>query len=271
MKLIKMDDQELQYLKILVYGITGIGKTTSLKTLGPLGKNALIVIPERGAGPLRGTALEGLRFSTWEQVRTLIRLFMSSGKLPAKEEDPDVEDSVRKAVVDCKLLVIDSLSSLHDMLIEHIVTVDRKDLLNARGKTAKEAARKMHDGIMTLDDWGAYKTRLLNFIRVLSHLDVHIICTALGLFVEDKKGLLDTKWAPALSGKSALECLQHFGQVFSMESMTDTGGVEKRVWRTKTDGRIQAKDESGLLDEFEETNWLNVIRKIMAKPNGGAK
>ena len=115
-----------------------------------------------------------------------------------------------------------------------------------------------------MEDWGLYKTRILNMINHFCHLPLHIIVTCRAKWSEDKQGRSVLR-TPNLSGKSAYECAAYFDEVLHMEANEGEDGKPGRVWRTFNDGRVIAKDASGILDPLEETNWTKLFTKILKK------
>lgn len=263
MKLTTTDDQSLTYLRILVHGDSGIGKTTSLQTLKAKADKVLICVSERGTVPLRKHKFACLPLNTWDDAREIIRYFVAP-------DDYFVEgDPIRAAVKRCKILAIDGLSEMHDQCIRQIVGVDKKALSTARGKSKAE---KNYEDQMGLEDWGLYKARMLNMISAFCHLPVNVIFTCLSAWSKDKTGG-ETFRTPGLSGKAALECPRFFDLVLHMEAgpEKDDKGKSISVWRTFNDGRIIAKDATGVLDAFETTDWLKIFGKILGKQNGSKK
>lgn len=257
MKLTTTDDQSMTYVKALVYGDSGIGKTTSLKTLKRKADKTIICVSERGVLPLRAEKFQCLQLDTWSDIREVVGYF--------KNPDAIEDEAIQAAVKSCKILVVDGLSELHDQLIREILEVDKKAMAKARGG-GRSKGEKVHEDQMAIDDWGLYKTRMLNMISALCHLPVNLIVTCLSAWVKDKEGG-ETYRAPNLSGKSALECPRFFDLVLHMEAAKDADGKPTRVWRTFHDGRIIAKGTEEL-DPFEPADWLHVFGKILGTKNG---
>jgi hypothetical protein len=260
MKLTTTDDQSLTYLRILVHGDSGIGKTTSLRTLKPEADKTIICVSERGTVPLRKHKFRCLPLDCWDDARVIIGYFRTIGK-------GEPNDAIQNAVNVCKILVIDGLSELHDQCVRNIVEVDKKALAAARGKGK---ADKNYEDQMGLEDWGLYKSRMLNMISAFCHLSVHVIFTSLSAWSKDKEGG-DTYRTPGLSGKAALECPRFFDLVLHMEAAKDSDGKHTCVWRTFNDGRIIAKDATGDLAPFEPADWMTVFGKILGTKNGSKK
>ncbi len=263
MKVTSTKDKELQYIHALVHGDSGVGKTTSLRTL-PEDRTA-IVLRERGTLPLRARDYAVLCIEEWEDVPQIIGMFMQP---QTRERPSEIKD--RKITV----LAVDSLSELSELCKRHIVEVDRKRLTTDRTKGKRDTPPGIYDEQLTMEDWGLYRTRMLNLISAICHLPLHTICTSLSAWTEDKVrgGVLRT---PNLSGKAAQECAAYFDLVLHMESIDEpgeNGPTNKRVWRTFNDGRTIAKDASGVLEPFEDANWTKVFKKILGNNRkGGGK
>ena len=256
LKLCSTSDMELQYIKALVYGDTGIGKTTSLRTLPE--DRTLIALGERGAIPLRNKQFKVLRFGSWEDVRQIVGLFMSG-------VSSDKTDML-KALVETKVLVFDSLSEVSELCMQHILKVDRCALVSERTGSKRDTPANVYAELMGMEDWGLYRQRMRNFLATLAHLPVHVICTCQSAWSKDKTGG-DTLRTPNLSGKLARECGSFFGLLLHMEAQQGEGGP-MRVWRTFNSNDIMAKDESGALAPFEETDWTKLFTKILGTTKG---
>lgn len=251
-KLISTQSGELNRLTVIVYGDTGVGKTTSLKTL-PVDKT-FIGVGERGAIPLKDQAYPAMIFREWDDLRELLGLFLH----PDEIKDP----KTKKAIETTRILVIDSLSEISDLCIKQIIQVDRRALTKERTKNQSDKPDKIYEDQMTIEDWGIYKTRMLNLISAFCHLDVHVIFTCRANWPNDKNGN-PTMRTPGLSGKAAIECGAHVGLLLHMEAAKDSEGKDVRMWQTFKTDAVLAKDESGKLDPFEETNWMTVFEKII--------
>jgi len=90
---------------------------------------------------------------------------------------------------------------------------------------------------------------------------MHVIFTCVAAWAKDREGG-ETFRSPGLPGKTALKCPAYFDLVLHMESRGD-GENNERVWRTFHDGRIIAKDATGILGKFEKTDWTHVFHKIL--------
>jgi hypothetical protein len=252
MKLTTTNDTKLNYLRAIVYGDSGIGKTTSLKTLWR--DNTLIAITERGAIPLRNEKFNALQIGCWKDLRTLIGWFAAPDAIEDKE--------AAKAIRGCRILAVDSLSDVAELCIRHILEVDRKILISQRTKGKSDTPENVYEDLMQMEDWGLLRKRMRALLSSFCHLPMHVIFTSLATWSKDKQDQ-STYRTPALSGKLATECPAFFDLVLYMESRPTSNGETQRVWRTQNDGRIIAKDASGALDAFEAPDWKAVFTKIL--------
>lgn len=261
MKLTTSRSKEHQYVRALLFGDSGIGKTTSLRTL-PADKTLIVLAGERGLVPLRNCDYRVISCTCWNDLREVAGGLMR----PETARSPEIT-----SVLDgCSIVAIDSLSDISDMCIRQIVGVDRVALVQQRTGGKEDAPRGIYDDLMTIEDWGLYRTRIANLVNVFTRLPKHVIFTCLAGWSEDKRAG-ETFRTPGLSGKFARECPAHFDLVMHMESQTDGDGKNVRVWRTAHDGRTIAKDASGVLEALEEADWMTIFRKILGTKKGAGK
>lgn len=257
MKRTTIDDAALQTLAVLVYGDSGIGKTTSLKTLisnPTMEDKVILAVSERSTTPLRGSNFQTvLLLEKWPDVQELYSAFLAPDAL----EDKELAEAVKR----CRVLAIDSLSEISDICMKHIIGVDRKQLVKERTGGKAETPENVYADLMTLEDYGLYRNRMLGFISAFCHLPVNLVATCSSGWSKDKDGG-DTLRTPGLAGKSARECAAYFDLVLYMTDQ-GTGTEPRRVWQTYNNGRILAKDASGKLNPFEPTDWTALFSKIL--------
>lgn len=258
MKLTNTQDKKLTSISALVHGDSGCGKSTSATTLSP--EYTFILNGERGTLAMREKPFPVLQFTSWDDIQVAYQMFSK----PDAIEDKTIKEAVQKT----RVLFIDSLSECADLCIKQIIQVERKTLTRRRTGDKEDAPPNIYADLMTWEDWGLYKNRMLKMISAFTHLPINIIFTCLSAWSKDKQGS-DVYRVPNLGGKTALECPAYFDEVLHMESQEDSSGELIRVWRTFYDGEIIAKDASGVLDPFEETDWPKLFAKILApKPKG---
>jgi len=250
MKLTTTDAAEMNTVNALVVGASGIGKTTSLRTLPK--DQTLIAASERSLLPLKGLGFDVAKIDCWDDVRGMVSDLRSSLKVGDKT---------------IKILAIDSLSDIAELCIKQIVHTDRRKMIGERTKGKSEVPIGVYEEAMTIEDWGAYGRRLSAFISAVVQLPVHVVFTCLERWKEDKSTGV-TMLVPAMSGALAFACPKYFDIVVNMRNMKADEEAEERVWQTYNDGRILAKDSTGKLDKFEATDWTELFKKVL---NGKAK
>ena len=259
MKLTTTKDKSLTAISALLHGDSGIGKTTSLGTLPE--DRTLILVGERSIVPLRHRNFRVMRMDTWDDVRNAYAALAK----PEAIEDPEL----KKAIEATRVVCIDSLSEVSEMCIRNIVEVDRRHLVMQRTKDKRDTPEGIYEDQMTMEDWGLYRTRMRNVVSAFCHLPINLICTVLSAWTEDKQTGRQLR-TPNFSGKFAHECPAFFDLVLYMESQ-DVDGKPARVWRTFNDGKIMAKDASGVLDQYEESDWTKLFTKILASGKKGTE
>lgn len=257
MELTTTEDKKLSFIRALVHGDSGIGKTTSLTTLPA--DRTIILAAERGLLPLRRQKFPVLRIECWNDLRQA----MAALNHPEAVEN----EAIRNAAANAKTVACDSLTEFSMLCMRHIVEVDRRKLVSERTKEKTDKPAGIYEDQMTQEDWGLYRTRMANLTSALCHLPYHIVVTALTAWTENKKSGEVMK-TPALSGKFAFEVAAHFDLVLHMEAATDSEGNAARVWRTANDGQVIAKDASGVLDAIEAPNWTSIFTKILGNGKG---
>lgn len=249
--------QDLTYIRALLIGDSGIGKTTSLLTLPT--ERTLIITGERGAIPLRKASYPAIQVGSWADCK--------AAYLAIADPDKCETDELKQAITSATVIAIDSLSEISAMCIRHIVEVDRRALMNQRTKGKSETPTNVYEDLMQMEDWGLYRDRIKSMVSAFCHLPKHVIMTCLAGWTEDKRTGA-TYLAPGLNGKAAREVPAFFDLVLSMISVEvagEDGKRNERRWQTYNDGRTIAKDSSGALEPLEETSWTKVFTKIIGK------
>jgi len=255
MKLTSTKDKHLTTISALLHGDSGIGKTTSALTLPE--DRTLLAIGDRGALPLRYKDYPVLRFHTWDDIQIIYRMFAR----PDGIEDAEIKSKVKGT----RVLFVDSLSKISDLCVEHIVNVERVSLTRERTGNKRDEPVGIYKKQLTQEDYGLFRSKIAHLLASFTGLNVNIIMTCLSAWSKDKHGG-DVYRTPNLPGKIATECPAHFDLVLHMGVNDDN----ERKWQTFNDGEILAKDSSGALDPYEETDWTKLFSKIL-KGNANAK
>jgi GTPase SAR1 family protein len=265
-KLTTSSSRELNLIRALLHGDSGVGKTTSIMTLPP--KKTVVAGSERSLLPLRHNEYAVAVVETWDDVRELHRKMLD----PAGFLEEFKAAGSQGECEEIGVLAIDSLTEYSEMCKRWIVEVERKQLLADRKELkGKEQVLGIYDDLMTQEDWNLYTTRMKNVVSAYCHLPVHVIFTSLSAFSENKKTNEVIK-TPAINGKFAFEIPGQFDAVFHMESQDvpgSDGTQNRRVWRTYNDGTVLAKgirDANGKdLPPFIEPDWGKFFSRILAK------
>lgn len=259
MKLTNTQQRDVRFIRALVHGDSGIGKTTSLAAL-PEDKT-LIVALERGLLPLRKKNFHVLTIDAWQDLRELVRAFHHA----TIADDGGVSLTIDGQTIEgLRILAFDSLTECNQLCKRHIVEVDRPAIVIEKAK-AKDADSEptshvigTYDEQLTIPDWGLLASRMEGLVSAINHLPVHTIFTALSTWKEEKQTGSIFR-IPALNGAFAISCPAHFDEVFHMESTQDN----VRRWRTFNDNTHLCKDASGVLEPFEPADWNGIFSKIL--------
>ena len=175
---INLKSKEAQYIKLLIYGASGTGKTMSIKTLPTKGTLILSTEPQT---PIRlsGTEYECLEIESWDDVYYNIYEMLLKDDLEDKPE--------------YRIVVIDSITMLANMSINQIITKDR---MAVRGTTKVKGT---FEEVPTLPEYGLSGIRWVNFFTKFTNLKKHIIMIALEQEKQDNEGVIF--YAPDITGK----------------------------------------------------------------------
>ena len=237
------EDQK-QFLKILVHGDSGAGKTT-------LGGSA-----HRRFKPLFLSAESGL---------LSLRKFKDENGKPIKfdfvriDSFEDIKEAYRgiknnPALAKYDTIVIDSLTELQKICMDHILAEEKKDT-------------------PTIKDWGSLLARMTGIIRAFRDLDRNLIVTCLSERYEDPENGTN-RISPMLQGKIKDGLPQYFDEVFYLFTQQKQSEDKKTIVVTRklqtvgTD-RVVAKDRSGMLAPLEEPDFCSIYDKIFGPQKAG--
>lgn len=158
-------------VKMLVYGQSGIGKTSLMGTLEP--SETLIISAESGLLCLADKAIDVIEVKSYEAVRAAFA-YLSKGEDEGKY----------------KYVAIDSLTEISDMLVKHL--------------KAKDEYRNPSN---VLKMWGEFSESIVGLIKAFRDLPRHVVFSALSDDVND--GGIITK-LPLISGNKAQKLLSSF-------------------------------------------------------------
>lgn len=228
MKRFTTSDEQQTFLKFLIYGISGAGKTYLLSTV-PEPERAFICSVEAGSLSLSRVSIEGAQINSMKDANECYEWLKGSDE--AKQFN---------------FIQLDSITELAEICL-------------AEELPAHKDPRKA---------FGAMMDRMKRLIRAFRDLPGrHIYMTAKQSQIQDEAGRLyfgpdmpGQKLGPGLP--------YWFDEVFALRlnKQTDpaSGVVETaRTLQTLGDDNYIAKDRSGLLNEFEPPNLAHIMNKIL--------
>lgn len=257
MKLTKTNAADEKFVRAMVFGDSGSGKTYTGLTLPVEGTTVILI--ERSPGPMRTKPYNVIRVESYADIGPLFAAL----RKPESCEDPNL----KKVILSTKRLFIDSLSAIGEACVKHIIEVDRKKLIKERSGGNKDKPDNIYEDLMQMEDWGLYRSRMLALVSAFCHLPYHIIFTALAAWHTDKGSGVTSKTVN-LSGKAALECVAYFDLVFYMLNKSTKPGEVERAFQTYADGLIVAKGDE-TLDLLEPPNWATVLTKYLKGGKNG--
>jgi hypothetical protein len=189
-----------RYLKLLIYGNYGVGKTTLAGTATDVEGMGDVLIINAEAGDLSLAEFEGLDEITVQDFRTLGRIneFLKQHCKARDEGDTDKLKQLEAAVRGCeakdikepreyRTVIIDSLTELEAYCFNQLLGITDTTRLDEDPQSA---------------EWTEYKknhTMMLRVVRAFRDLPMHVIFTASEQFQQDESKRY--KYSPDLTGK----------------------------------------------------------------------
>jgi len=252
---------------IIIYGDSGIGKTTICKNM-PSPFFALI----RGGGehrplPLVKTGIPFAEINTMQEWNELILDLKGtqSTKIPKEViemakilDGKDHSEGIVIGGYKVKTLVIDQFPTLYNLYMNDIIhRVSRK-------RDTPETPN--------MQDYGHARRVFTNFLMEVNNIPhLHKVYLALSEIDEDEN-TKDRYGAPMVPGKLALEVMLFVDFVFRMHNRREMQGgkmVEYRAFQTQPEGIWRCKDSSGKLPKYialpnsDYNFWEEVILKCL--------
>lgn len=259
LKLTKTSDEINKFIKGLLMGPTGSGKTTSIKGFGDFKgldpASTLIIVSERGARPLYDTSYDMIKVNSWEEVDSLLEAIIKKNKAVLEQIGLDLSKY--------SCIVIDSLTDISDMLKTYILEKARPELMLERTNNRSRKPEKMYEDAMSQEDYGVYKTLLQNLVRNVNAIEKNVIWMALSA-TRQKFG--EDIVVPDISGQFAFQVGRYFDYVFLIEDRTAKDGAVRRGWKTRQDSTTLCKDSTGELAGFIPPDWNAILNKTQPQP-----
>ena len=265
------DDQLLlEDSSTIIYGDSGIGKTTIAKQW----PNPLFLIM-RGGGehrpaPLLNSGIPYIEVQTKEQMDEILIEVRRNGTIkvpPQLKRSSSLADAITKASdgkfteeYAVKTIVIDQLSSMHTLFINHVLTKVARNRENPDTPNQQDYQQTLRQ----FNSW---------VIEVNQVPRTHKVWLALAEIDEDTR-TKERYGAPSIPGRLAVDILKYVDFVFRFYiRRTVTAGTvkESRVFQTQPDGMWKAKDSTGKLPAVIEIPgpafpvWSGVIVPALEK------
>lgn len=242
-KIESTDTIDYRFLKVLVYGFPGSGKTRFAGTAGkrfkPLilsAESGLLVlnqIKDADGKPIKFDFVKIEKFEDIEFARQFLRF---------KDHKYDT-------------VIIDSLTEIQQVCMDKILREEKREKAQ-------------------MQDWGTLNNRMVAMIRDFRDMNLNFIVTALCDSIEDQE-TGTARLGPLLQGKLKETVDGYFDEVFYLtgkEAKSPDGKTDiKRYLVTQGSNRFRAKDRSGMLPLAVEPDFCKIHDAIFAKTKNEAK
>lgn len=230
----RMADKRFDYIKGLLYGDPGVGKTTFLATASLIKAMSPMLLLDIEGGDL------SLRdFPDVEVVR-----------VTSYEKMQPIYDELHRGRHGFKTVGIDNLTELRYFSMSSI-------MIDAVAKNDK-----MDPDVPSQREWGKNSSQVRAVVRGFRDLPMHTFFTAHAKEAEDKRTNL-TKVKPALPGQLSDE-ISGFVDLVLYYYIKMVGQEHKRLMLTTKTATTNAKDRSGKLPSvLEEPSMTDLIKLIL--------
>jgi hypothetical protein len=231
------------YLNFLVYGESGVGKTTLAGSADavPSMRPVIVIDIEGGTESLRDSFpdVEVVRVRTWNQMQDVYNV-LYTGDHPYKT------------------VILDSLTEIQKFNMDQIMI----DLITKKPEVDPD--------VPGMREWGKNLEQVRRMVRGFRDLDMHTIFTALEK--DDKDDVTGArKVYPMLSGQLAKQVaafMDVVGYYYVKQFGIGDKAEYKRLLLTRATQKYTAKDRSGKLEHVIESPTMSMLFEMMyPKPN----
>jgi len=253
MKIIGADERlnEPRGVKVLLIGLTGVGKTSQLRTLDPA--RVLFLDGEAGDLSVQDVPVDTIRIDDWQTARNIaVRI---GGPNPSFAPTSCYSEAHYKAVGG----TLENLDKYELIFVDSITAISR---LSFRWAEQQPEARSERTGAKDLR--GAY-----GWLHQLQHVRAkHVIFVGILEKVSDDFGRFVEYRVQMEGAKVPREIGAIVDEVIVMEFLDfGKGPTRGFVCRPDNPWKFPAKDRSGKLDQTEPPHLGNLIVKILNRGN----
>ena len=237
--------QAIEFLKILVFGESGAGKTTFVGTAqdSPLTSPAFMLDIEGGS-----TVLNDKPDIDVKQSRKMI----GEDSKPGEESVQEIADILHKNPKYYKFFALDSLTELREIDMQEVMLQQ----FNKKPDTTDIY-------VPSPREWGKSGSRVKEVLRYLKDLPCHVVVTTLLSEKKDERtGII--KMEPMLPGQLQGQVPGFFDIVGFLKATTKNGATIRTMQFKKTE-RVMAKDRTKALPDILEEPTIPEIWDIIFK------
>lgn len=221
----------LTSIKILLYGPSGAGKTTTASTLEH--SKTLIISAESGLLSIRHCNIDVFDLTVNDKNQII----------PSHERLDNIGRIYNYLINDTKYenIFIDSLSEISQIVLD-------------------SCEKRYPDPKNSLQKWGDSNKLMTSIITKFRDLQKNVIFTCLSKVEKDENNRRFQDFS--VYGSISAKLPQYFDEVFFLHSFkNDEGNIVRKI-QTQNDNVVLSKDRSSKLDLFEEPNLNMIINKI---------
>jgi phage nucleotide-binding protein len=221
-------------IKCLIYGESGVGKTSLVKTIN---EPTLIISAESGLLSIAGSNIDVFDLNQYDNLEKKIA---SIGEVYRALNTQEYKEKY-------KCIFIDSITEISQQLVQFLKT-------------------KYPDKRETLVMWGEYSEKIKQMIKAFRDLQGYdVVFTALRSVEKDDIGR--RYFGVDMNGKISKQIEALVDELFCLEVIESEDGEKKRVLITNRTDQYSAKDRSGKLNQYEPSNLGLVFNKIKGVEN----
>ena len=245
-RLINTKDSKETFLRALLYGVSGSGKTHTARTL-PLDRTLVLLVEPKHL-PLRGQDIDAITIHSWAEYAAAFREIAGALKNGVLEVNGKKKN----------IIFIDSLSHINELCKQQIIKKDRPALLYK----AEKDVGNIYDELLGINDWQLLGARIDATTSAFCHLPIDLIFTCLERWITDEETGINQK-APLLNGNLPITIGRYFDCVFH-QKMSDIDGQIIAEFETHQTPTMGAKSQVEI-NATEPADWTAILQKLFGK------